>query len=159
MKVKLSNGMVALIDKSDWEKVKHLTWGFGYGCSYKTGYTPYVGANKKTGGSILLHRFIMDTPKGLHTDHINGDHLDNRRKNLRICTPAENQFNSRKHKTQTSKYKGVSWYKRDACWRAYVNFSRRQIHLGYFADEVAAARVYNEKAKEIYGDFAYLNKC
>lgn len=143
--------MSAIVDSEDWDKIKNYTWGFGYGRTY-------VGANTKIRGKcILLHRFIMNTPKGFHTDHINGNHLDNRKSNLRICTPAQNQFNSRKNKHKTSSYKGVCWYKRDKCWRAYINLSRKQIHLGYFTDEKQAAQAYNKKSKEIYGSFACLN--
>ena len=149
--------MKAIIDAEDWDRIKHLTWGYGYGASKKLGYSQYVGANLGNNKAVLLHRFIMNTPKGFHTDHINGNKLDNRKLNLRICTPQQNQFNSRKHKINTSKYKGVSWYKRDSCWRAYVNLNRRQLHLGYFDKEIDAVKAYNEKAEEIYGNFACIN--
>jgi hypothetical protein len=156
--IKLSNGMKAIIDAEDWKKVKHFSWGFGYGHAKKSGYQQYVGAYKGNyQGSMMLHRFIMDTPKGFHTDHINGNHLDNRKSNLRVCSAQQNQWNSRKHIIQSSKYKGVSWYKRDKCWRAYANLNYQQIHLGYFKSEIEAAKVYNRKAKELYGAFAFLN--
>lgn len=149
--------MKAIIDAEDWNRIKHITWGYGYGCAKKTGYPQYVGGRPKNSSQVLLHRFIMDTPQGLHTDHINGNHLDNRKSNLRICTPAQNAMNSRKHIIQSSKYKGVSWYKRDKCWRAYVNLGQRQIHIGYFTTEIEAAKAYNKKAKEVHKEFAYLN--
>lgn len=158
MFIKLSNGMKAIIDSEDWDKIKHITWGYGYGSAKKTGYSQYVGGRpKKSSSQILLHRFVMNTPKGMVTDHINGNKLDNRKSNLRICTPAQNSMNSKKHIIQSSKYKGVSWYKRDKCWRAYVNFGRRQIHLGYFAKEIDAVKAYNKRAKEVHKEFACLN--
>ena len=151
--IKLKKGRQTIIDSKDWNKVKHLHWLYGIG-------NVYVGANiggRKNHKQILLHRFIMDTPKGFHTDHINGDRLDNRRENLRICTPNQNQFNSRKWKKKSSKFKGVSWYKRDKCWRAYVNKNRQQFHLGYFQSEKDAGEAYNKKAKELFGKYACLN--
>jgi len=157
MFIKLKNGMKAIIDAEDWDKVKDFTWNWGRGVTAGSGYQPYVGASPSYSSQILLHRFIMNTPKGMHTDHINGNHLDNRKFNLRICTPQQNQFNSKKHKINTSKYKGVSWYKRDSCWRAYLNFNRKQLHLGYFNKELDAVKAYNKKAKEIYKEFACLN--
>ena len=150
MKLKLNSNYVTLVDKDVYELIKKDKWFYGVGGSY-------VGKNIGSGKQILLHRFIMNTPKGLHTDHINGNHLDNRRCNLRICTAAQNQFNSRKHKIQTSKYKGVSWYKRDKCWRAYININKRQIHLGYFSDETKAAKRYNTEAKRLYKQYAFVN--
>jgi len=150
MKLKLNSNHIILVDKDIYKLIKNDTWFYGVGGSY-------IGKNLGGGKQILLHRFIMNTPKGLHTDHINGNHLDNRRKNLRICTAAQNQFNSRKHKIQTSRFKGVSWYKRDKCWRAYININRRQIHLGYFSNEIDAAKKYNKKAIEIYKEYAFLN--
>lgn len=151
MKITLNGGKVMLIDKKDWDKVKHKTWGAGRGGGQ------YVGTNGNVGHSNLLHRFIMNTPKGLHTDHINGNQLDNRRRNLRICTSQQNQANSSKHIVGSSKYKGVNFYKRDKCWRAYINKDGVQFHLGYFDNELEAAKAYNKKAKVIWGKYARLN--
>lgn len=153
--LRLTNGQQALIDEEDFERVKDFTWGRGYGGRKSS----YVGTNLKglPHRCVLLHRFIMGTPKGLVTDHINGDVLDNRRSNLRICTAAQNSYNSHKTVPTTSSYKGVCWYKRDNCWRAYVGSNRRQIHLGYFESEKAAAQAYNVKAVEVFGEYACLN--
>lgn len=141
--------MKTIISKEDWIKVKGFSWGYGFG-------KRYVGTNiggRKNHKQILLHRFIMNTPRGLHTDHINGDKLDNRRENLRICTPSQNQFNSRKSKAKSSKFKGVSFFKRDRCWRAYIVKNGKQFHLGYFKSEKDAATEYNKKAAEFFGDY------
>lgn len=73
----------AKVDDIDYEKVSKHTW------YYTGGYAQAVIDDKKIG----MHRYIMNTPKGLVTDHLNHDTLDNRRSNLRICTHAENMAN------------------------------------------------------------------
>ena len=151
MIIKLTKGKKTIIDDSDWEIVKNFSWHFS--CGYAVRSIKIDGNN----GTLALHRFLMNTPKGFDTDHINGDKLDNRRSNLRICTRSQNSMNSRRKKYFTSKYKGVSWYKRDKCWRSYVNLSGKQFHLGYFDSEIQAAKAYDMKAIEIYGNFACLN--
>lgn len=154
MIIKLQRGFKTVIDKEDFEKIKPFHWSYGFGGRY-------VGTNiggRKNHKQILLHRFIMNTPQGLHTDHINGNRLDNRKSNLRICTPSQNQFNSKKHLLKSSYYKGVSWFKRDGCWRAYIVKKNKQYHLGYFQDEVDAARAYNKKAVDLFGKYCCLNK-
>jgi hypothetical protein len=57
----------------------------------------------------------------------------------------------------TSKYKGVSWYSRGKKWVAVVQFNKKRHHLGYFTDEIAAAKAYDKKAKVLHGEFACLN--
>ena len=92
-------------------------------------------------------------------DHIDGDPTNNRRSNLRNCTQHQNSMNSRKRKNDaSSKYKGVSWDKGRKKWRAYINLMRKQLFLGRFDNELEAARAYNDKAVELYGEFAHLNK-
>jgi len=152
--IRLTNGKETIIDSSDWIKVKDFNWGYGFGGS---GYAGTNIGGRKNHKQLLLHRFIMDTPKGMVTDHINGNKLDNRRKNLRICTQAENSMNCRKNIIKSSKYKGVSWFKRDKCWRAYINLNRRQIHIGYFTKETDAVKAYNKQAIKVHKTFANLN--
>jgi predicted GIY-YIG superfamily endonuclease len=62
-----------------------------------------------------------------------------------------------KHKNTTSKYKGVSWFKRDECWRSWIHYNGKQQHLGYFHLEIDAANAYDEAAKKYFGEFANLN--
>ena len=119
----------------------------------------YVSAKERgrSGRYVKLHRLIMNAQDGTHVDHINGDGLDNRRENLRLVTPQLNQANSRKHVIGKSRFKGVSWSKPANKWRAYIVRDRRQIHIGLYADEFEAARAYDAKAAEMWGDHAHLN--
>ena len=104
-----------------------------------------------------MHRVIMDAPKGMHVDHINGNGLDNRRENLRLCTNSQNHMNRKTHRDSSSKYKGVSWNKRNSKWQAYIGSGIKRKNLGYFASESDAAKAYDIKAKECFGEFARLN--
>lgn len=112
-----------------------------------------------------LHRLIAQTPPGLYTDHANRDTLDNRRSNLRWATPAQNSANTdyRPRPGSTSQYKGVSWNRSRNLWHASINDGpqpgRRSNlrRIGYYTDESEAARAYDAAAREVFGEFAYLN--
>lgn len=155
-KVKLNGSRkgFTLVDDADYEKVSARKWhqvSRGYVKSNR-----YLGGgihNQKT-ESIALHRFIMDAQKGQSVDHINGDKLDNRRSNLRFCTQAQNVHNSKLSKLNTSGYKGVFWTKHAKLWRVRVG----KKHVGYFSDKIEAAKAYNVKAIELFGEFARLNE-
>lgn len=99
-----------------------------------------------------LHRFIMGEPKGKVVDHINGNRLDNRRVNLRICEHKENMWNS---KPVTAGYKGV--YENGFSWIAQIMADGVIHHIGSYRTQEEAALAYNEKALELHGEFAYLN--
>ena len=93
----------------------------------------------------------------MHVDHINGNPLDNRKSNLRICTNAENQRNKGVYKNNKSGYKGVHWFKRDKKWQAQIKHNNKSIHIGLYEDKEEAARAYDKKAKELHGNFKNLN--
>ena len=94
----------------------------------------------------------------MNTDHINGDGLDNRRENLRICTTLKNCQNRQKQRqTSSSVFKGVSWYPNRKKWVAYIKVNGIQLHLGYFTSEYNAAVCYNLAAKKYFGEFALTN--
>ena len=99
----------------------------------------------------------MNAPAGLVVDHIDGNGLNNRKSNLRVCTQAQNSLNSRPRRNSSSRYKGVSFYKRDKIWQAQIFYNFRTINIGRFDDEIEAALAYDRKAAELFGEFAYLN--
>jgi hypothetical protein len=100
---------------------------------------------------IRLHRLIACAVDGLFVDHINGNTLDNRRENLRVCTNAENTRNqSDRHRNKTG-YKGVVKVKNK--YKAKIMFEGRGIHLGYFNTPEEASLIYEKKAKELFGEF------
>ena len=109
----------------------------------------------------FLHRYLLKPKEGMQVDHINGNTLDNRRDNLRICSIKENRRNSKKRKTQSSsKYKGVSYCsteKRRKRWKAACEIDNKDIYAGRFYTEEEAKEAYNKKAKELFGEFAKIN--
>lgn len=106
---------------------------------------------------IPIHKLVCPSPKGYYTDHINGNQFDNRRQNLRVCDPSQNAANRGRPKhtdyIHTSKYKGVHKKSANRGWSAAV----KRIHLGTFKTEIEAAQAYNQKAKELFGEYARLN--
>jgi len=105
-----------------------------------------------------LHRIIMNCPKEMVVDHINGDTLDNRKCNLRVCTNAQNIMNSFPHKNKSCEFKGVCFSKKYKKWQSQITFEKKNYFLGYFENKVDAAIVYNNAAIKYFGEFARLNE-
>jgi len=152
VEVKLTRGLVAIIDAEDWEMVSQHMW-----CASRGRNTNYAvtGHGRK---QVRLHRFLLNPPDGMHVDHINGDGLCNRRANLRLCTSSENKRNRRKQPGRSSEFKGVSKQQRERPkpWLAMIQVDKKR-HARNFATEIEAALWYDEMAKELHGEFAKLN--
>ena len=144
-----------LVDDESFEELSKHKW-----CVQKGGNTFYAVRNMprdKNGKRkrVQMHRQIMNCPDNLQTDHINHNGLDNRKMNLRVCTHSENHGNSLPRKGCTSKHKGVS--RHGGKWQSRIKHNSKEIYLGFFATEIEAAEAYDAKAKELFGEFAYLN--
>jgi hypothetical protein len=138
-----------LVDEEDWHELMRSSWTNNQG--YAMGQ---IDRNY-----WRMHRYIMQTTdKDIFIDHINGNRLDNRKQNLREVTIAENGMNKkpRNDENATSKYKGVNKSSPNR-FGALVTKDGVSYRLGSFIDEKDAARAYNEKAKELFGEFANLN--
>lgn len=138
-----NNDNMFLIDAEDFEKIKNKMWSLND--------VGYIRTR-----NILLHRLIMDCPKNMQVDHKNGNTLDNRRCNLRICTQSENNRNTKKRRDNTSGYKGVSWNKNRKKWVAIISINSKHCALGYFTTKEEAYTVYCRAAKRLHGEFARL---
>lgn len=108
-----------------------------------------------------IHRLITNCPKGMSVDHIDGNPLNNQKNNLRVCTLKSNCYNSRKKgKNNTSIYKGVHFDgggKLRKPWKAVIKIDYIGYNLGRFATQEEAARAYDNRAHEVWGEFANLN--
>ncbi len=149
--IPLTKGKFAIVDAEDYELLNRYKWHVNKG-----GRTYYARSQEK-GKPIRMHRLITDAPKGLFVDHINHNGLDNRKKNLRLCTRTQNARNRLPRRGGFSKYKGVSWNTKRKVFIAAISVGGKKQYLGYFDDQIKAAKAYDKKAKELFGEFAYLN--
>ncbi len=146
--IPLTLRMVTTVDAPDYEWLSAYRW-FAKGTAGK-----YYAGRAERGEMIMMHREIMKPPPGMVVDHIDGDSLNNRRNNLRICTPGQNNHN-RTFKGNNSGFAGV--YRYGKRWKAMITYKGEQIMIGAFDDKIEAARARDRKALEIYGPFACLN--
>jgi len=148
--IPLLKGKFAKIDIEDVQLITQYWWT----CSP----LGYAMTNSRTSLTRYMHRVITNCPNGMEVDHINQDRLDNRKANLRICDKVQNQGNRWKSKQgKTSKFKGVSFCKRDKRFLAYGREGDKTRRIGAFFTEEEAAKAYNEWALNYFGEFAMLN--
>jgi hypothetical protein len=144
----LKSGVAALVSALSVPLIEKYTW-----CQEGTGYI----MSRTTSRAVKLHRLITGAHEGEYVDHIDGDPLNNTIENLRICTKQQNEFNQKRRIDNTSGYRGVCSYGKDGKYRAYINVSGKYIHIGVFDSSEEAAKAYDCKAAELYGEFARFN--
>jgi hypothetical protein len=152
MEIELTRGYVTKVDDADYDSLAAHNWYYNGRYAVRGVWCPL----RKNMKPIKMHRVILGAKDCESIDHINGDGLDNRRANLRLCTHQQNMFNRRNAtKPKTSIYKGVHLSR--GKWRASIRFNKKLKHIGYFTSELDAAKTYDEVAKEMFGEFAGLN--
>jgi len=153
--IELTRGYVSLVDDEDYAGLAMHKWR-----AMIHRLTVYAVRSGPRGDeprtTVYMHRVLLDAPRSAEVDHEDGNGLNNRRVNIRLCTIAENGRNMRKHRG-VSRYKGVYWDKRDQRWVANIHVNRRHICLGLHVVELDAARAYDAAAREHYGAFAAVN--
>lgn len=155
LEIPMTQGMSALIDAADEPLVSAMSWSARKGKNgtwYARGYRRLANRQKQW---VYMHRLIAEASRGQMIDHRNHDGTDNRRHNLRICNGSQNNMNRREGRS-TSQFRGVS-LAANGKWLAQIMKDRHQNYLGQFNNETEAARAYNAKAVELFGDFARLN--
>lgn len=153
MDIALPCGRTAIIDADDFEKVRKYSWRYSAG---EYGHGAVVAWDRDIKWPVLLHRLIMEAPKGVEVDHINRNVLDNRRTNLRLCSRKENSRN-RNYTKSNGLPKGVHWRTGSSTYRAAISVDGEFISLGSFRDPITAAVAYDEAAIKYFGEFARLN--
>ncbi len=136
-----------IIDKEDVDKVKSHKWRLNKGGTSRSKCNGVYTGNAKNSRCISLHRFLTDCPQNMYVDHINGNRLDNRKSNLRVCTNQENNFNRTVQGNNTSGSKGVWFDKSRSKWTAEIKYNNRKIYIGRYEDKNIAtfSRLYAEK--------------
>lgn len=159
-KLELTKGKVALVDDEDFYWLSQFNW-----FAIQIGETWYAKRSKKKGilrnavsYEIYLHRVVMQLhDKTKVVDHMNHNGLDCQKSNLRICSKTENDWHSRGLLNSSSIYKGVSWSKNKDKWQVSLKCEKEKIFIGYFDNEIEAAKAYDTIAAKYFGEFAHLN--
>ena len=145
--IPLSQGKFAVVDDELFDVLNQWIW------SYDGTYAVRCGVN---GNHILMHDYIMQPPEGMEVDHVNRyDKLNNCKSNLRICTHSQNMANSRLRVKSASGYRGVTAHQ--GRWKAQIMCMYKNVYVGSFESAIEAARAYDRKAVELFGEFAVLN--
>ncbi len=173
--IPLTQGKYAIVDTEDFDELSKYTWfAKKHIClrnpePYRENWYAFriqiISKNKSSLNpnrkriSIRMQRQVMKLKKGDNRiiDHIYHNTLDYRKQNLRICTRQQNSFNRLKGENYTSIYKGVFWAKWAKRWRINIQKSGKIYRLGYSKNEIEAAKIYDAKALELFGEFAYTN--
>lgn len=161
-------GRFVLVDDADFEWLSKYSWCLAARPTKTNPLRGYASRGVTAGGNaalILMHREILNLQVGEQADHIDRDGLNNTRANLRKATAAENcqnqgSSNIRNGQPTSSQYKGVGFFERPGRrkhWTAHITVDRKRKTIGYYLTEIEAARGYDEAAKRLHGDFAWLN--
>jgi len=156
-RIKLTQGKYALVDDEDYKQINNYKWR-----THKIKNNLYATRSiyrNGLGKLIYMHRQILNlTNNKIQADHIDNNGLNNRRKNLRVCTNQENNRNKKKiNKKTSSKYKGVHYLKRDSKWIASICIDNKNYNLGHYKNEKEAGLIYDYYARKHFGKFAILN--
>jgi len=149
----LTQGMVALVSDCDYARVSCMNW---YANKKRMGvYVAARGGGNRGGKIVYMHRLIMEAMEGFDVDHINGNCLDNRRENLRVCLHYQNTANrTRKNCNNRSGVTGVSWDNNCQKWVARIVCKYKVIQMGYFTNLSDAVLARKQAENHYFGAFA-----
>jgi hypothetical protein len=161
-KISLTRGKHALVDDDDygwlmqWKWYAHTTPNNN--SFYAIRNSKYIRGKKRN--SIKMHRAILERTgagvSGKECDHIDGNGLNNQRKNLRVCDRFQNMWNRGPRKDNKAGLPGICWKKEIKKWCVRIQKNGTRIHIGYFNDLVEAQEAYTRSAREIYGNFSFV---
>lgn len=156
--LEISRTYFVVVDDCDYDLIANHPW-----IARPHRKTVYAQRNFWFGGmrtTLQMHREILGLKNGdgKIVDHINGDGLDNRRENLRICSVQANNWNRRLSINNSTGFKGVHFRRQENKYWAYINILGKRKHLGIFPTAIEAALAYNEAASKLFGEFARLNR-
>ena len=148
--IPLARGYITLVNDEDFDRLKTFKWQL-----LKNGYLarhlPRDGQKQRMS---YLHREILSASDAEYVDHIDGNKLNNKRGNLRICTQSQNGANRKSlNRNNQSGVRGVSWHRDAGKWRARIMVNRREIHLGLFENRDDAIQAWESAATKHFGEF------
>jgi len=150
--IELTRDKVALVDDEDYDDLIRYKWS-----TLSSGNNRYYYAVRwgRPGERdvVLMHNHLLGS---LGVDHINGDGLDNQRSNLRSATKTQNGQNRKPNKNCVSEFKGIN-QRPNGKWYVRIQVDGKRISLGYFNDEIDAAKAYDEAARRYFGEYARTN--
>jgi hypothetical protein len=138
-------------DTSDYDIIKNYKWYV-----VKDDKTFYAQAHINRNATIKMHQLIIKCPSGKQIDHKNRNGLDNKKRNLRICTASQNCINRQKTSKNKSGYKGVYFNKSNNKWHVQIVINKIRYHIGYFKTPESAYKAYCKAAKKHHKDFCCL---
>ncbi len=142
-----------IVDDDLFDIIHQVTWTI-----VKQSKNSSYAQNRMNGKLVLLHRILMGANPWEMVDHINGNGLDNRLDNLRLCNKSTNAMNRDKTTVKkTSNYKGVHWNKQKSKWQVEIELNYKKKYIGRYENQEQAAHAYNGAAKIYHGAFARLN--
>jgi hypothetical protein len=157
-RIRLGGGKFALVDAEDYYHLAMYRWR-----AVRDGQQFYATRSFRTKDGkkrkILMHRQIMKVRWDVLVDHVNRNGLDNRRANLRPATASQNARNRSKISSRktVSRFKGIAACVGRRGWQARIRVDGKLRFLGYYYDEVEAAKAYDRAARKYHGEFAALN--
>ena len=152
--VQLSRGLVALVDDQDYDMIISHRW---QPTPADQKQVRFYASRRTSRSTFYMHRVILNPPPGMEVDHINGDGLDNRRCNLRLCSRGQNNANIKNIRRASSGFRGVYISSTSRLYRAMISVGKKNIELGRYKSAEEAAKAYDAAASAAFGEFATLN--
>lgn len=154
--IDVGRGLFAFVDDCDYPELSKHKWGV---LKHRTG--KFYAVCSIQGRPTFMHRLLVQAKAfSEKVDHLDGDSLNNTRKNLRIATNSENMMNRGAAANNKTGFKGVikRGDRRTKPYKAQISVNGKTVYIGHFDTAKQAALAYNEKAKELHGEFARLNQ-
>ena len=155
--ISLTQNRFSTVDSEDFKKLNCFKWCANH--KKRGDFYAYRGVRHK-GRSIskAMHREILNAKPGQCVDHVNGNTLDNRKVNLRICTNAQNIRNQKLRSNNIWGFKGVTYIPHtNKSWQAKITKDYKTIRLGLFNTKEEAAEIYDQAALQLFGEYSKLN--
>lgn len=148
----LTRGKIAIVDDEMYDKLNKHKWRVvrAHKVFYAVREKP-----KERGRTIWMHREVLNTPKNMETDHIDGNGLNNQKNNLRICTHQQNAWNQGVKCSNTTGFKGVKFDIIRGKYFTEIRINGKKKFIGRFSSPIEASMAYNKMAIKIHGKFAH----